>query len=134
MVEPKGLTVTVHWRQAPQAEPWAVAVAAAESERTGLQAHPGRLSCELRPPVGMDKGVATRRLVEGCSAACYLGDDLGDLPAFAALDELADESGMSTVSVAVVDDESAPVVSDAATITVSGTGEALALLDWLAGA
>ena len=89
-VEGKGLAVTVHWRQAPEAEPWVTEAVASESARTGLRAHPGRMSIELRPAIDVDKGSVIRRLVQGCSAACYLGDDLGDLPAFAALAELSD--------------------------------------------
>lgn len=50
---------------------------------------PGRLVLELRPP-GMDKGVALLEYVReiGASAVLYAGDDLGDLPAFAAVDKL----------------------------------------------
>jgi trehalose 6-phosphate phosphatase len=133
VVEPKGLAVTLHWRQAPEAEAWSVAASGAESARTGLQAHHGRMSIELRPPLAVDKGSVTRGLVEGCAAACYLGDDLGDLPAFSALADLRAEQHMITVSVAVVDDESPAEVREAADVTVSGPGEALALLGWLAG-
>lgn len=44
---------------------------------------------ELRPP-GMDKGVAlTEYLREtGAESVLYAGDDLGDLPAFAAVEKL----------------------------------------------
>jgi trehalose 6-phosphate phosphatase len=44
---------------------------------------------ELRPP-GMDKGVALSEYVRetGAEAVMYAGDDLGDLPAFAAVDRL----------------------------------------------
>jgi trehalose 6-phosphate phosphatase len=134
VVESKGLAVTVHWRQAPKAEPWAADAVDSESRRSGLRAHPGRLSVELRPPLDIDKGSTTRRLVDGCSAACYLGDDLGDLPAFAALADLAAERGMATASVAVVDGESDPAVAAAADVVVSGPGEAVALLRWLVDA
>ena len=132
VVEPKGLTVTVHWRQAPDAGEWAQAAATAEAVRTGLRAHLGRMSVELRPDVDIDKGTVTRELTAGCSAACYLGDDLGDLPAFAALSDLARHDGMATVSIAVVDDESAPEVLEAADLTVYGPAEALQVLAWLA--
>jgi trehalose 6-phosphate phosphatase len=132
VVEGKGLAVTVHWRQAPQAEEWAAGAVASESERSGLRAHPGRMSIELRPALAVDKGSVTRSLVEGYSAACYLGDDLGDLPAFAALADLTARAGLSTVSVAVVDAESDPAVIEAADLTVSGPDEALAVLEWLA--
>jgi trehalose 6-phosphate phosphatase len=134
VVEPKGLAVTIHWRQAPEAASWARTAAVAEEERSGLRAHPGRLSTELRPPLEIDKGTTLGRLVEGCSAACYLGDDLGDLPAFAALTRLASGQGLATVSVAVVDEESAPDVAEAADVVVRGPSGALILLGWLADA
>ena len=41
---------------------------------------PGRMSAELRPPLDVDKGSVVGGLAAPCSAACYLGDDLGDLP------------------------------------------------------
>jgi trehalose 6-phosphate phosphatase len=80
----------------------------------------------------VDKGIALRRLVAGCTAACYFGDDLGDLAAFAALAELASVDGLSTVSVAVVDEESAVEVAEAADVSVRGPAEALGALRWLA--
>jgi trehalose 6-phosphate phosphatase len=133
VVEDKGLAVTVHWRRAPGAGGWAVAAATDAAVAGGLSAHPGRMSVELRPDLAVDKGSVVRDLVTGCAAACYLGDDLGDLPAFAALSDLAAEKGMDTVSVAVVDDESAVGVLEAADLTVSGPGAALSVLGWLAG-
>jgi trehalose 6-phosphate phosphatase len=57
--------------------------------QTGLQAEPGRLVIELRPP-GADKGIALEELSghNGVSAVLYAGDDLGDLPAFRAVRRL----------------------------------------------
>jgi trehalose 6-phosphate phosphatase len=131
LVEPKGLAVTVHWRRAPEAEGWVAGAVAAEVERSGLRAHPGRLSVELRPPLDIDKGSVVRELAASCSAACYFGDDLGDLPAFAALAAMRRE-GTLTVSVAVLDPESDPAVAAAADLTVSGQRQALDALAWLA--
>ena len=88
LVEPKGLAVTVHWRRSPAAEGWVTEAVDAEVARSGLRAHPGRMSVELRPPLDVDKGTVVRSLAEGCSAACYFGDDLGDLPAFSVLADL----------------------------------------------
>ena len=131
--ESKGLAVTVHWRTAPDAESWATAAVAAEAERSGLRPHPGRMSLELRPPLDVDKGSVTTALLRGCTAACYFGDDLGDLPAFAALAAAAHD-GVATVAVAVADDESPPEVLEAADVVLHGPGEAFAALEWLAGA
>jgi trehalose 6-phosphate phosphatase len=132
LVEAKGLAVTVHWRTAPDAEAWAVAAVASEAERTGLRAHPGRCSLELRPPLSIDKGSVLRGLVEGCRAAVYFGDDLGDLPAFAALAEASAEQGMTTVAVAVADTESPPEVLEAADLVLASPAEAAVTLEWLA--
>jgi trehalose 6-phosphate phosphatase len=134
LVEPKDLAVTVHWRRAPRAEGWVNAAVAAEAARSGLRAHPARMSVELRPPLGVDKGSVVRGLAASCSAACYLGDDLGDLPAFEALAAMGREEGMSTLSIAAVDDESDPSVAAAADVVVAGPRGALDVLAWLAAA
>ena len=132
LVEPKGLAVTVHWRQAPRAEGWANGAVAAEAERSGLRAHPGRMSIELRPPLEVDKGSVVRGLAASCSAACYFGDDLGDLPAFEALAAMGRDEGVRTVSIAAVDDESDPSVAAGADVVVAGPAGVLEVLAWLA--
>jgi len=133
-IEPKGLTVTVHWRTALEAESWASAAVQDEVRRTGLEAHGGRRSLELRPPLAIDKGSVLEGLTEGCSAACYFGDDLGDLPAFAALADVARRRGIVTVAVAVADAESPFEVLEAADVVVQGPEEAFTVLHWLAEA
>lgn len=126
-VEPKGLSVTLHWRRAPEAEAWARDLAARLRARTGLVPHPGRMSLELRPPLATDKGSVVRRLAAGHAAVACFGDDLGDLPAFAALDELAAD-GVAVARVAVVDPETPPEVAEAADVVVAGPEGALSLL------
>lgn len=132
-VEPKGLTVTLHWRHAPMAGVWAAAFAARQEELRGLRVYPGRLSLELRPPVDVDKGTVVRALVQGMEALAVFGDDLGDLPAFAVAAEMA-ASGVNVVRVAAVDEESAPEVAAQADVEVEGPAGALALLEQLAQA
>lgn len=132
LVEDKALSVTVHWRRAPEAEGWARRAAASESERSGLVGHRGRMSVELRTPGPTDKGSAVADLARGARCACFLGDDVGDLPAFAALDRLAAEGGTTVVKVAAADQESAPEVTASADVLVEGPPGALRLLQWLA--
>ena len=43
---------------------------------------------ELRPPAHADKGAVVERLAAPLGVVAYIGDDAGDLPAFAALDSL----------------------------------------------
>jgi trehalose 6-phosphate phosphatase len=94
-IEEKGRAVAVHTRRA--ADPQAAFEALREpltelAGRHGLIVEPGRMVLELRPP-GMDKGVALLAHVRetGAEAVLYAGDDLGDLPAFAAVDKLRAE-------------------------------------------
>ncbi|MDI3388207.1 trehalose-phosphatase [Streptomyces sp. B-S-A8] len=90
--EEKGRAVAVHTRRAddPQATFDALAAPLAElAARHGLVTEPGRYVIELRPP-GMDKGVALASYARevGAESVLYAGDDLGDLPAYAAVEKL----------------------------------------------
>jgi trehalose 6-phosphate phosphatase len=133
LIEDKHLGVTVHWRRALDAASWVAAAVSEEAARSGLRVQPGKMSLELRPPLDVDKGTSVRDLVGESAAACYLGDDTGDLPAFAVLAALSADRGMTTVSAAVVGPETPSEVVDAADLTVDGPEEALGLLRWLAG-
>ncbi|MFJ2832808.1 trehalose-phosphatase [Streptomyces sp. NPDC087263] len=91
-IEEKGRAIAIHTRRA--ADPQAAFEALREpltelAGRHGLIVEPGRMVLELRPP-GMDKGVALLAHVRetAAEAVLYAGDDLGDLPAFAAVDKL----------------------------------------------
>ncbi|MFI7392530.1 trehalose-phosphatase [Streptomyces tendae] len=93
--EDKGHAVAVHTRRAPDPQTAFDALRAPLADlasRHGLIVEPGRMVLELRPP-GMDKGAALRAYVHSLDAACVLfaGDDLGDLPAYAAVDTLRAE-------------------------------------------
>ena len=131
IVERKGLSVTLHHRTAPAEKPWVEAFAAEHSGDTGLEAAGGKASIELRPPLPFDKGTAVRRLVEGFGAVAYIGDDAGDLPAFAVLDELA-EAGVATVKVVVDSSELPGEVRATADVIVDGPDEVAELLSGLA--
>jgi trehalose 6-phosphate phosphatase len=126
-VERKGLSVTLHYRTAPEHGQWVRTWCDEAAQRTGLAVHPARMSDELRPPVEVDKGTVVADLAEGLSAVCFLGDDVGDLPAFAALDRLRDD-GVATLKVVVASTEAAPELVEAADVLVPGPAAALDLL------
>jgi trehalose 6-phosphate phosphatase len=130
-VEDKDISVTVHWRQAPDAGLRAWDFARHWSRRTGLMLQPGRMAVEFRPPVGIDKGSVVETLARGCAAACFAGDDAGDMAAFAALDRLGTD-GTRAVRVAVTDEETPPELVAAADVIVRGPAEALDLFRALA--
>ncbi|MFE7973697.1 trehalose-phosphatase [Streptomyces shenzhenensis] len=134
-IEEKGRAVAVHTRRAedPQAAFEALRGPLADlATRHGLIVEPGRLVLELRPP-GMDKGVALLEYVReiGAESVLYAGDDLGDLPAFAAVDKLRSDgvpgllvcSGSSEVT----------ELAERADLVVDGPAGVVRLLRTLAG-
>lgn len=129
-IERKGLSVTLHVRAVPHEAHWAQTFASAHSAATGLTVHPGRMSWELRPPVDVDKGTTIATMLTGMHSACFLGDDVGDLPAFDALDDFAGRGGHS-VRVAVMSPEAPPDLMARADVVVDGPDGALDLLRWL---
>jgi trehalose 6-phosphate phosphatase len=91
-IEDKAMSVAVHTRRAtePQRAYAALLQPLSElAERHGLALEPGRLVLELRPP-GINKGNVLTSIVRRHAArsVAYFGDDLGDLAAFDAVEEL----------------------------------------------
>lgn len=127
LVEPKGLSLTLHFRTAPAYEQEARRWARRREEVDGLVVRPAKMSVELHPPIAADKGTVVRRLAEGARSVCFLGDDVGDLPAFAALGGLRAD-GLDTVSVAVRTAEAPPEVLAAGDVVVDGPEGALDVL------
>jgi trehalose 6-phosphate phosphatase len=87
------------------------------------------MSIELHPPVPTDKGMVLRHLVAslgGVEAVIFVGDDVGDLPAFEALSDLRD-AGLTTVAVAVASTEMDPRMRDRADLVIADTDVELLL-------
>jgi trehalose 6-phosphate phosphatase len=132
-VEDKRLSLVVHARKAADPDA-ALAPLQAPIEQLaadlGLEMHAGRDVLELRLP-GYDKAGALRRLAAEHAAVLYLGDDLGDLPAFAEIRRLRGE-GRTAWSVAVLSSGVAEV-ADAADVHVPTPTDAVELLRAIAG-
>ncbi len=127
-IEDKLHSVVVHTRTHP--EPASVqrllrAPLAELATRNGLELVPGRFVWELRPP-GTDKGGALRRLAHEVtpSAVLVAGDDLGDLPMFAAARAL----GVPALRIAVVSADAPAQVANAADHAVQGPSGLVELL------
>ncbi len=126
-VEAKGLSLTLHYREHPEIREDLEGWAESQAEGSGLVARQARFSVELHPPIAADKGTAVEELAAGCDHVCYVGDDLGDLPAFRALDRLAGR-GVATVKVAVDGPEAPVEVLASADVAVDGPDGTLAFL------
>lgn len=127
LVEHKGLSLTLHVRPRPELASTVDAWAAAAAARSGLHVRRARMSAELHPPVDADKGTVVDGLLDGCAAACFIGDDVGDLPAFDALDRFA-ASGGTAFRVVVESAETDPSLLARADAVVAGPLAVVALL------
>jgi trehalose 6-phosphate phosphatase len=156
--EDKDVIAAFHWRGAPDEEAAAGAVReiARRAQDEGLAVHWGRKVLEVRPPVGLDKGLGVMALLRPPSdgvgevdgpggidraeeaggspveAAVYVGDDTTDLDAFRGLRELVLSGTLrSALCVAVSSDEAPPELAAEADLTVDGTGGVRGLLEAL---
>jgi len=136
LLEDKGLSLVVHTRRTrdPHGALSRLLPTLGElAARLGLEAHPGRLVLELRPP-GFDKGGALRTLCEagplGPSAVLFAGDDLGDLPAYDAVDALR-RDGVPGVLVCSASAEGPAALRERADLVVDGPPGVVDLLTTL---
>jgi trehalose 6-phosphate phosphatase len=137
LLEPKGLTGTVHYRLAPDhaaARTRLLPVVTDAAARQGLRVTEGRAILELRPPVAVNKGSAVAALIteRGLRGAIFLGDDLTDVDAFHALHDARDRDGIATLAIGVLGPETPEAVRAAADATVDGVSGVAALLAALA--
>lgn len=126
-VEHKGLSLTLHFRRRPDVAEAARVWASDAAARSGLLLRSAKMSLELHPPVAVDKGTVVEARSAGMDVVCYVGDDEGDLPAFAALDRLA-AKGLATLKVAVHTPDASPELLDRADHRVEGPDGAVAFL------
>ena len=131
-LEEKGLSVALHSRRT--ADPAAALAAAGPrveqvAAETGLIVTPGRHVLELRP-ADTDKGAALRALAAETptSVVVFIGDDVGDLAAVAALREM-DLPALVVCSDSV---ESPPELRERSDLVVAGPPGVVSFLESLA--
>ena len=132
-VEDKGASLAVHYRGTldPVSAEKLLGPAMTElAGRHGLALLPGKMVMELAPRETPGKGAvilleARARRLRMC---LFAGDDLADLDAFAALDQLRGE-GVESIKVAVRSEETPPELVAAADLVVDRPAGLIRLLD-----
>ena len=133
-IERKDLSVAVHFRVAPGHADLARQWTDEAALQSGLVVHPARMSFELRPPLPHDKGLVLAESAAGLTHVMFMGDDLGDLDAFDALDRLAADAGVVVARVVVRSPEAPAELLQRADLVVDGPDGVLRLLRALADA
>ncbi len=129
-LEEKGLAVAVHTRRlddADAAHARLLPVLREAAAALDLDVEPGRAVIEVRAH-GMHKGVALHRLVGelGARAVVFCGDDLGDVEAFKAVEELRGQGLPGLLVCSASSEENA--LADLADVVVDGPDGVLQLL------
>ena len=135
-IEHKGRAVVVHTRQLPDPDGSFTALSGPLSdlaERHAMVVEPGKNVLEIRSP-GIDKGVALREIVErtGARQVVFIGDDLGDLPAFRLVEQLRREGRGGLLVCSASHEEDA--LSALADVVVQGPAGVATWLEELADA
>jgi trehalose 6-phosphate phosphatase len=135
-VEHKGRAVVVHTRQLPDPDASFATLSGPLNdlaERHEMVVEPGKNVLEIRSP-GVDKGVALRDIVAetGARQVVFVGDDLGDLPAYRVVEELRREGrGGLLVCSASHEEDALSVLAD---VVVQGPSGVATWLEELADA
>ncbi len=134
----KGVSASVHYRQAPDPDAARAAILASlgDLDGLGLRIGHGRMIIEIRATGLGDKGTAAREIVErfGLRGAVVMGDDTTDLDMFAAVASLRAAGRLRAAIVAVGGDhEVTPEVTAAADVVLDSPAKAAELLARLAG-
>jgi trehalose 6-phosphate phosphatase len=131
-IEEKGVVITLHWRKAPQCEEALRAFATKAIMDHSLVKREGKMSIELFPPSAPSKATIVRELAERGSVIAFFGDDVSDLEAFDALDEIKDQR--QTLRVGVLSDEAPSELLDRADLVLDSPAAVIRLLQRLSTA
>ena len=132
----KGLTASVHYRLAPDTDVAKQRLADALDSAPGagaLEIFWGKLVLELRPPVGIDKGFAIRKLAQEheLDGVIFRGDDATDVDALRALRDMTSRDTLHGLGIAVAYEDSPGALLDMADYQLDGVSQVEAFLRWL---
>jgi trehalose 6-phosphate phosphatase len=137
VVEDKRVSIAIHYRLAEDPEQVGrhmLDVLRPLAQAGTLRLIEGALVVNLLPALAIDKGAASRRLVEqhGLRSVAFFGDDVTDLDAFRTLRALRDEGVAETLTIGVGSAEGPPEVRAEADLVLEGVGEVERVLTALA--
>jgi trehalose 6-phosphate phosphatase len=133
-IEDKGDSIALHYREDPEIEGQLRRIAEEASAEYGLEIREGRMVLELVAPNAPDKGDVVRRLATELRSAVAIGDDIGDIAAFSALDALTEVGGIRALKIAVGGSEAPSDLLRRADLVLSSPVEVSTVLNAVADA
>ncbi|MBI5669456.1 MAG: trehalose-phosphatase [Chloroflexi bacterium] len=138
VIENKGATAAVHYRNAPDTARAREALyqrLKPLAEQYGLRLSEGQLVWEIKPPVTLHKGTAAQAIIQAyrLESVLYLGDDVTDFNAMRLLRQLASDPRrhLRALSVGVVHPTSFPELYEVCDLTADGPDDVAHLLNWI---
>ena len=137
--QPKGFGISVHYRLADAPEDTRQRLAEALKsvpEIEELEVFWGKMVLELRPPVGLDKGYAVKKLCGdfNLDSAVFVGDDVTDADALTAIRQMRQSGALRCFGVMVAHADSPELLSREADYALEGVRGVEDFLEWLLGA
>lgn len=137
-VEQKPHSMTLHYRTAPDIHQTVEQFAQQLALKHDLETRPAKMSVELHPAVTVSKGTALSALIADLShgehdrfPVVFIGDDIGDLPAFDVLASLQDHD-WDTRRIVVQSAESPPQLLERADMLLDSPSAVVSYLNNIA--
>lgn len=132
LLEDKGVSLSIHYRlcsDSDRARDLILETIAASDLPSDLRVYQGKMVVELRPAIDITKGSAVESLVDtyGLASAMYLGDDITDTDAFAAMHR----AGLKGLAIAVLGPASPRELQKGADFSLDSVRDVERFLKWL---
>jgi trehalose 6-phosphate phosphatase len=136
IIQDKGATISIHYHLCPRPDASKAQILKflkKSSHIKNLRIIEEKTNIGIVPPVDIDKGTAVNNLISQyhLSGAIFLGDDIGDVPAFRAIRLARQNIDFDGLAILVTGEETRQDIINEADFTLDGVQATKALLKWL---
>jgi trehalose 6-phosphate phosphatase len=136
IIQDKWATMSVHYHMTAEpekAKQQILDVLAKSPHAKKMRLMDEKTNIGIVPKVDIDKGTAVASLIKACElqGALYLGDDVGDVPAFRAVRVARERQEFMGLAILVTGPETTPATYKEADYTLDSVQDTITLLNWL---
>jgi trehalose 6-phosphate phosphatase len=136
VIQDKYATVSVHYHltaEPEKAKQQILDLLAKSPHANKMRLMNEKTNIGIVPKLDIDKGTAVTSLIKACElqGAIYLGDDVGDVPAFKAIRKARENGPFDGLAILVTGPETLQATNNEADYTLNSVKETVTLLDWL---